>query len=62
MSLIDEIMLIAPKLPVSVLEDINKRVNDWIVSGGGENDMYILSQLNYAKRVVAHLEREQGDS
>lgn len=37
-------------IPTAVLEDINKRIIDWLASGGKEEDPYIQQQLRYAER------------
>lgn len=42
------------KLPIDVLEDINKRITDWIASGGKEEDSYIQRQIEYAEQ-ISHL-------
>ena len=34
-----------------VLTDINKRISDWLASGGDSNAPYILQQVDYAKRI-----------
>lgn len=49
---LQQINEISSKLPLPVLQDINNRIRDWIVSGGEENDEYIGQQLRYAQRVV----------
>lgn len=41
------------RLPSHVVEDINKRINDWLESGGSEKDIYIKNQINYANRVLS---------
>lgn len=51
MSYLKELHLILPDLPVEVAIDINSRIKDWFESGGSEEDEYINTQLNYAKRV-----------
>lgn len=51
---LNEIALLSKELPFEVLEDINKRVGDWLGSGGEESDPYIEQQLRYAKRVINH--------
>lgn len=43
---------IASKLPLPVLQDINNRIRDWIVSGGEENDEYIGQQLRFAQNYL----------
>lgn len=40
------------KLPISVVEDINKRMSDWLSSGGSVEDDYIKRQYKYAQDVV----------
>lgn len=37
-------------LPVHVLEDINKRITDWVSSGGKEEDDYVQRQIAYAEK------------
>ena len=32
--------------------DIEKRITDWLASGGKETDPYIKQQVEYAKRFV----------
>lgn len=49
---LEEIIKIAPQLPLKVLEDITKRIGDWLVCGGNQNDSYIEQQLRYAKRFI----------
>ncbi|MGG3800440.1 DUF6877 family protein [Metabacillus fastidiosus] len=52
MSHLQEINKIAPQLPLEVLQDIDKRIGDWLASGGKEDDPYIEQQLRFAKRFV----------
>lgn len=42
----------SPFIPVAVLVDINKRISDWLASGGNINDSYILQQFRYAENIV----------
>lgn len=42
-------------LPRIVLEDVNKRITDWLAAGGNEHDPYIYQQLRYVERVVKTL-------
>lgn len=39
-------------LPKEVLQDIDKRITDWIASGGKEDDPYIKQQLRFAERFI----------
>lgn len=47
-----EIARIAPLLPLEVLKDIDKRIGDWLASGGSDTAPYIEQQLRYAKRII----------
>lgn len=47
-----EIIKISDQLPSVVLKDINKRIGDWLASGGKETDSYIEQQLRFARRFV----------
>ena len=38
MNPMDELIKIADKLPKVVLEDVHKRIGDWLASGGKETD------------------------
>jgi hypothetical protein len=51
-----EIDELSNRLPLVVLEDINKRITDWVSSGGEEDDPYIHQQLRFARRVLKNLE------
>ncbi|MEN3133096.1 DUF6877 family protein [Bacillus albus] len=52
MSYLQQINEISSKLPLPVLQDINNRIRDWIVSGGDENDEYIGQQLQFAQNYL----------
>ncbi|MGE0976229.1 DUF6877 family protein [Bacillus cereus] len=52
MTYLQQINEIASKLPLSVLQDINNRIRDWIASGGEENDEYIGQQLRFAQNYL----------
>lgn len=39
-------------IPTEVLTDVDKRITDWMASGGNEEDPYIKQQLRYAERFV----------
>lgn len=49
---IKEIAKIAHQLPLVVLQDINKRITDWMASGGKDDDPYIEQQLRFAQNVI----------
>ena len=51
-SYLQQINEIASKLPLPVLEDINNRIRDWIVSGGNEDDEYIGQLLRFAQNYL----------
>lgn len=52
MNYILEINKIAHQIPPPVLQDIDKRIGDWLASGGKEDDPYIEQQLRFAQRFV----------
>ena len=39
-------------LPYEVLKDIDKRIGDWLASGGSIEDGYIKQQFRYAEKVI----------
>ncbi|CAM3998363.1 DUF6877 family protein [Paenibacillus lactis] len=49
---LDEILKISDQLPMTVLQDINQRVGDWLAMGGKDTDPYIEQQLRFARRFV----------
>jgi hypothetical protein len=52
MNTLKQLEEISSELPVEILEDINKRINDWINGGGKEDHPYIEQQLRYAKQFI----------
>ncbi|PGZ44116.1 hypothetical protein COE56_30545 [Bacillus anthracis] len=58
MTYLQQINEISSKLPLPVLQDINNRIRDWIVSGGNEDDEYIGQQLRFAQNYL----KVHGDS
>lgn len=52
MNALHEIIQISHKLPLTVLQDINQRIGDWLAMGGKEDDPYIEQQLRFAQRFV----------
>ncbi len=47
-----ELVKISHLLPLDVLQDIDKRISDWLASGGSDSDPYIEQQLRFARRFV----------
>ena len=39
-------------LPTAAIRDIEKRITDWLASGGSNEDGYIQQQFRYAERLV----------
>lgn len=39
------------EIALIVLIDVNKRISDWLASGGDPNARYIQQQVNYAKGI-----------
>lgn len=48
----EEITRISNRLPLPVLQDIDKRIGDWLASGGKETDAYTEQQLRFAQRFI----------
>lgn len=46
---LSDLLEVAHKLPEEVFYDIEKRITDWMASGGKETDPYIQRQLMYAE-------------
>lgn len=56
MTALERLQEIYTFLPPEVVKDIDKRVGDWLASGGGEDDPYIHQQLRYAEKIIDLLE------
>lgn len=52
MTPLEEINKLSHLLPFEVLQDIDKRVSDWLAGGGTEDDPYIQQQLRFAKNYI----------
>lgn len=39
------------EIALIVLTDVDKRISDWLMSGGKPNALYIQQQVNYAKNI-----------
>ncbi|MGR6796083.1 DUF6877 family protein [Levilactobacillus brevis] len=46
---IETVSLLAPKLPYSLLTDINQRMMDWKATGGEDADPYMYQQSRVAE-------------
>ena len=55
---IEQINKIAHLLPASVLRDIDKRITDYLASGGGIEDNYIKQQLRFAENVKERIGKD----
>lgn len=56
MTALEKLLEVYTFLPLEVMEDIDKRVGDWLASGGGEDDPYIWQQLRYAENILNIME------
>lgn len=52
MTAMDELASISHLLPLSVLQDVDKRCGDWLAAGGKQDDPYIKQQLRFAKYFI----------
>lgn len=59
LSALDELQAIFHKLPLEVMQDINKRLSDWFLQGGKEDDPYVHQQLRYAKHIIRMMKMEE---
>lgn len=57
----EEIAEIAHRLPLVVLQDIDKRTTDWLASGGNVDDPYIEQQLRFARNFIKREEELNGN-
>lgn len=46
-------------IPLSVLQDVDKRISDWLATGGKEDDPYIQRQIKYLKQVEKVVTKER---
>lgn len=49
--------LIKVNLPVEIIKDIDKRVTDWLATGGNEDDPYVRRQFKYAENFLRTTKR-----
>lgn len=48
-------------LPTAAIADIDKRITDWIASGGDFKDGYIKQQFRYAENIINARRRHEYD-
>ncbi|QDY21945.1 hypothetical protein CGQ39_13585 [Clostridium botulinum] len=49
---VEDIVKYSKYIPISALLDIDKRIADWLASGGKEDAPYVKQQFKYAENVV----------
>lgn len=57
LTIAEQIVRLAPKMPIKVLQDVDKRISDWIASGGDPEGPYIEQQLRYMQNVEKKFSR-----
>ncbi len=48
----EDIVKYSGYVPVEALNDVNRRITDWIASGGKQDDPYIKQQFRYIENIV----------
>ncbi|MCI3027712.1 hypothetical protein LMF32_00990 [Desemzia sp. C1] len=48
-------------ISIKVLADVNQRINDWLASGGKDDDPYIQQQVRFAENVAKSYERRMAE-
>lgn len=46
-------------IPIAAVEDVKKRVADWLASGGKPEDPYVQRQLQYLKNIEKAVKAEE---
>lgn len=46
-------------IPIAVVDDVKKRIVDWLASGGKPEDPYVQQQLKYLKNVEKAVKTEE---
>lgn len=54
----EQIAELSHLMPIAVLQDVGKRIADWLSTGGNHEDEYIKQQLRYMQHVANALEGE----
>ena len=47
-----ELYAIGQQIPLEVLMDVDKRIGDWLLSGGEMDHPYVWQQVDYARKFV----------
>ncbi|MDU4890997.1 MAG: hypothetical protein E6344_18150 [Clostridium sp.] len=58
---IEDLGKVCHMLPLVILEDINKRIGDWLAAGEDINHPYVINQCKYAERVINSQRRPSSD-
>lgn len=45
-------------ISIKVLADVNQRINDWLASGGEDDDPYIKQQVRFAENIAKRFAKE----
>lgn len=53
-----QIATLSPLMPIHVLQDVDKRIADWLAQGGTHTDNYIKQQVRYMQNVAQALGHE----
>lgn len=49
---VEDIVKYSRYIPIEALQDIDKRIADWLSSGGKENDPYIKQKFRYVQNII----------
>lgn len=52
MSLSEEVAELASQVPAVILKDVEKRISDWLASGGPPEAPYIQNQIHFMKNYI----------
>lgn len=56
----DDFIKYVKHIPSPVIQDVDKRISDWLASGGTTEDAYIKQQYRYVENVVNHYLNKGG--
>lgn len=49
---VDRLTELSPMLPHEVIQDISKRMGNWVLGGGNPDDPYMWQQVRYAENWI----------